>query len=63
MEERYYSTQELMERFGVSRFAIYRANISGALPIAKKEGTQNYYSEADVERYIRQSSSGKIASK
>lgn len=52
---KYYSTQELIDLFRVSRFTIYRANRSGALPIAKKEGTQNYYHEDDVKRYIGQS--------
>lgn len=57
---RYYTTKELMEIFRVSRFAIYRANQSGALPVAKKEGTQNLYSEADVQKYLEESSKGKI---
>ena len=54
-EEKYYTTKELIDLFRVSRFAIYRANKSGALPIAKKEGTQNLYSEEDVKRYIERS--------
>ena len=58
--EKFYTQQELMDLFRVSRFAIYRANQSGALPIAKKEGRENLYSEADVKRYIEQSSRGKI---
>lgn len=60
-DTKFYSTRELMELFRVSRHAIYRANLSGALPIAYKEGTQNYYSEADVINYIKRS--GKIAAK
>lgn len=55
MEEKLYTTKELMDAFRVSRFTIYRANQSGALPIAKKEGRQNYYREADVKRYIEKS--------
>ena len=58
---KYYSTKELMDYLRVSRFAIYRANQSGALPIAKREGNQNYYSEADVMNFIKQSGEGKIA--
>lgn len=57
---KYYTTQDLIKMFRVSRFAIYRANQSGALPIAKKEGTQNLYSEEDVLNYIEQSGRGKI---
>lgn len=52
---KYYTTKELMDIFRVSRFTIYRANRSGALPIAKKEGTQNFYHEDDVKRYIQNS--------
>lgn len=63
MEKEYYTTQELIKMFRVSRFAIYRANQSGALPIAKKEGVQNLYRAEDVKRYIEQSSVGKIASR
>lgn len=55
---KYYTTKELMDTFRVSRFAIYRANQSGALPVAKKEGVQNLYSEEDVKRYIEESSKG-----
>lgn len=55
MATKYYSTQELIEIFRVSRYTIYRANKSGALPIAKKEGTQNFYREEDVNRYIEES--------
>lgn len=62
-DTKYYSTKDLMEQLRISRFAIYRANQSGALPIAKKEGTVNYYSEADVKNYIRQSGAAKIVSK
>lgn len=58
---KYYTTQELIKTFRVSRHAIYRANQSGALPIAKKEGTQNLYSEADIIKYIEKSSRDKIA--
>ena len=57
---KYYTTKELMDTFRVSRFTIYRANQSGALPVAKKEGTQNLYSEDDVKRYIEQSIEGKV---
>lgn len=60
MREKYYTAKDLMDYFRVSRYAIYRANQSGALPIAKKDGRQNLYSEADVKRYIEQSGSGKI---
>lgn len=57
---KYYTTKELTEYFKVSRFAIYRANQSGELPVAKKEGTQNLYSEEDVKRYIERSAEGKV---
>lgn len=60
---KYYTTQELMDIFRVSRWAIRRANQSGALPIAKKEGTQNLYSEEDVLKYLEESSKGKIDTK
>ena len=60
MSEKYYTTKELMEYFRVSRYAIYRANQSGALPVAKKDGVQNLYSEADVLKYIEQSGMGKV---
>ena len=64
MEEvKYYSTQELIDMFRVSRYAIYRANLSGALPIAKKEGNQNYYSEDSVRNYIEQSGKSKSNNK
>ena len=63
MEQRFYTTKELTDIFRVSRFAIYRANKSGLLPVAKTEGTQNLYSEEDVKRYIEISSAGKIATK
>lgn len=53
--EKFYSTKDLMELFRVSRYAIYRANQSGALPVAKKDGVQNLYSEADVLKYIEES--------
>ena len=61
--EKFYTTKELMDAFRISRFAIYRANQSGALPVAKKEGTQNLYSEADVLKYLEESSKGKIDTK
>lgn len=54
MEPKYYTTKELMDIFRVSRFTIYRANLRGELPIAKKEGTQNLYHEDDVKRYIEE---------
>lgn len=60
---KYYTTQELMDIFRVSRYAIYRANQSGALPVAKKEGVQNLYSEEDVLKYLEDSSKGKIDTK
>lgn len=59
MEPKYYTTKELMDYFKVSRYSIYRANLSGALPIAKKVGTQNLYSEADVLKYIEQSANSR----
>lgn len=60
MEAKYYTTKELMDIFRVSRYTIYRANKSGALPIAKKEGKINLYREEDVKRYIEESIEGKI---
>ena len=59
MSEKYYSTQELIKHFRVSRHSIYRANKSGALPIAKREGSENYYSETDVKRYLERSATEK----
>ena len=52
---KFYTTKQLMDYFRVSRYSIYRANQSGALPVAKKEGRENLYSEEDVLRYIEQS--------
>ncbi len=63
VSKKYYTTKELTDIFRVSRYTIYRANLSGALPIAKKEGTQNLYSEEDVKRYMEQSMEGKIQNK
>ena len=63
MEEKYFTTKELTEYFRISRFALHRANKSGALPVAKKDGVTNLYRESDVKRYIEQSGSGEIASK
>lgn len=60
---KYYTQKELMELFRVSRYAIYRASKSGALPVAKKEGVQNLYSEEDVLKYLEDSSKGKIDTK
>ena len=62
-EVKFYTTKQLMELFRVSRFAIYRANQSGALPIAKKEGTQNLYSEEDVKRFIERTGNERAAIK
>ena len=58
---KYVSAQELMERFRISRYSLYRAAQSGALPVAKKEGRQNYYREADVMSYIERSGKGKVS--
>lgn len=55
MSEKYYTAQELMEIFNVSRYFLYRANKSGALPVAKKEGTQNLYRAADVKAFMEKS--------
>ena len=60
---KYYTSQELIELFRVSRYALYRAQKSGALPVAKKEGVQNLYSEADVLRYIEDSGKAKTENK
>ena len=60
---KYYTTSELMALFRVSRHSIYRANLSGALPVAKKDGVQNLYSEEDVLKYLEQSGNGKFAQK
>lgn len=57
----YYTTRELMDYFGVSRYAVYRATERGDLPVAKREGVNNLYRTEDVKRYIEQSSKGKIA--
>ena len=54
MEEKYFTTKELTEYFRISRFALHRANKSGALPVAKKDGVTNLYRESDVKRYIEQ---------
>lgn len=58
---KFYTTSELMALFRVSRYSIYRANLSGALPVAKKDGVQNLYSEEDVLKYLEQSGNGKVA--
>ena len=57
---KYYTTKQLTDTFRISRHALYRANQSGDLPIAKKEGKQNLYSEVDVKRYIERSGEGKV---
>ena len=59
MAEKFYSAQELREWFGVSRYSIYRAQKNGTLPVSKKVGTQNYYSEETVMKYIGRSDGGK----
>lgn len=58
MDDVFYTSKELMELFRVSRYSLYRANQSGALPIAKKEGRVNLYRAEDVKRYIEQSRNG-----
>ena len=52
---KYYTTQELMERFRVSRFAITRAINSGKLVVSKKDGTKNLFSEESVQNYLNES--------
>lgn len=61
MEEKYYTGKELMDYFQVSRYALYRANLSGELPVAKKEGVNNLYRAEDVKRYIERSGKGKVS--
>ena len=56
MSVKYYTTRELTEFFRVSRYSIHRAIQSGALPVSKKEGKKNLFSEDDVKRYVEQSS-------
>lgn len=60
--EKFYTTKELCELFGVSRYSIHRAKQSGRLPAAKtedgkpmKQGVEILYAEADVMRYIEES--------
>ena len=60
MDNKLYTTQELMEIFRVSRYTIYRAKRSGALPIARKNGRENLYSEAAVLRYMETSGNRKL---
>ena len=55
MEERYYTSKELMEYFGVSRYSLYRAQKKGLLNVSRKQGTENLYSESEVKRYIENS--------
>lgn len=51
-KEKYYTSQELTDIFKVSRYTIYRAQKSGALPVAKKDGVRKLYRESDVMNYI-----------
>ena len=62
-EQKYYSTKELTEMLRISRYTIFRATKNGDLPIAKKDGVQNLYSEEDVKRYMEQSGATKIETK
>ena len=48
----YYTTQDLIDKFRVSRYAITRAINSGKLIVSKKEGTKNLFSKESVERYL-----------
>lgn len=52
-KEKYYTTQDLIKIFRVSRFAITRAINSGKLTVSKKDGTRNLFSEESVQRYLR----------
>ena len=56
MSVKYYTTRELTEFFRVSRYSIHRAIQSGALPVSRKEGKKNLFSEEAVKRYINESS-------
>lgn len=52
-KERYYTTQELMQIFRVSRVTIWRAVKNGELTISKKEGRNNLFSEEVVNDYLQ----------
>lgn len=47
-----YTTKELMEGFGISRYAVHRATKSGELPSAGKRGVEVIYNESDVLNYL-----------
>lgn len=56
--ERYYTTQDLMSMFGVSRYSIYRAIKSGALVVSCKGGykmRENLFSEESLQNYLQAS--------
>ena len=52
MSEKYYTTQDLIEQFRVSRFAVTRAINSGKLKVSKKDKTKNLFSEESVRNYL-----------
>lgn len=52
-KERYYTTQELMQTFRVSRVTIWRAVKNGELTVSKKEGRNNLFSEDVVNDYLQ----------
>lgn len=49
---KYYTTQDLIKHFRVSRYAITRAINSGKLKISKKKGTRNLFSEESIQNYL-----------
>ena len=49
---KYYTTQDIIKHFRVSRYAITRAINSGKLKISKKKGTRNLFSEESIQNYL-----------
>jgi hypothetical protein len=52
--ERVYTTEELINLFRVSRFAITRAINSGKLKVERR-GRSNYFTESAILEYLEQS--------
>lgn len=49
---KYYTIKDLMTKFQVSRYTIYRAIQSGKLVITKKAGNRQLFSEEAVNNYL-----------
>lgn len=58
-EQEFYTTEELTEFFGLSRYTLWRACKAGLLKVSKKDGVRNLYSRKDVLKFIEKSKQGK----